>query len=89
MVNPVKIAVRGDIRGLERVSEITQKLENACLSSNGNVEVDLSGLTSIDYDGIVALLTIRNRQEGNSLKLIGIPDHIQRIIDTFKIPIQQ
>ena len=51
--------------------------------------VDCSGLESADYNGMIALMTVKNRflKSGAVLELRGMPENIQQIIRMFRIPL--
>ena len=59
------------------------------LLDSENLDVDLSEVTTIDFDSMTELLKIRNRfiQAGTKVELKNIPLRIRRIMQIFRVPI--
>jgi ABC-type transporter Mla MlaB component len=67
------------------------QLDKIWESGSENLEIDMSGVSNVDFDSLTELLRDCNRfmQAGTNAELINIPDHIVKILDFFRVPVNR
>lgn len=83
------VELSGDLRSEDQRRKTKSILDNLWESGVENLDIDLSGVTGIDFDSFTELLKTRNRfiLAGRKVELKNIPRQIMRIIQIFHIPI--
>lgn len=83
------VVLSGDLRSEDQRMRTRYLLEEKWESGVENLDVDLSEVTTIDFDSMTEILKIRNRfiQAGTKVELKNIPLRIRRIMQIFRVPI--
>jgi len=78
----IRVCPFGDV-DIDTARRIREQLENATATGTKHVVLDLRGATFLDSTGLhIALETdAASRAQGWKFRLIGGPDHVQRVFD--------
>jgi len=83
------VALVGDLRTDDQRKKTRTALEEIWDTGVENLDIDLSGVTAMDFDSLTELLEIRNRfiQAETRVELKNIPLRINRIMHFFRVPV--
>lgn len=82
-----RMSLSGELQGSGTPQRLRDEINRAWESAGETLIIDLSDVTKLDYDAVVAMLTIRNEKPPGTILFRYIPDGIAGIIDTFRIPV--
>jgi ABC-type transporter Mla MlaB component len=71
--------------------QLLTQLDDIWESGSENLEIDMSGVSNVDFNSLTELLRDCNRflQAGTNAELVNIPVHIVKILDFFRVPVNR
>jgi len=71
--------------------QFLMQLDKIWESGSENLEIDMAGVSKLDFDSLTELLKARNRflQAGTNVELTNIPDHALRVLEFFRVPVNK